>query len=263
MNYELAFSPCPNDTFMFDAMVNGRIDTEGMTFDVHLADVETLNHAAMRGEYDITKLSYHAYAYVQDRYELLPSGSALGFGNGPLLVSRCPLPDELPSTLRVAIPGRYTTAVALLKAAYPQLDNLHEYVFSDIEGAVLRGETDAGVLIHEGRFTYAQKGLQLVADLGALWEQRTEMPIPLGGIAVRKSLSGEIKQKIARVLRSSVEYALAHPAASSAFVRAHAQEMDEKVIRRHILLYVNRFSVNLGEEGWRAVSFFLKVLTGK
>ncbi len=263
MNYELAFSPCPNDTFMFDAMVNGRIDTGGLAFDVHLADVETLNRAAMLGQYDITKLSYHAYAYVQDSYELLSAGSALGFGNGPLLVSRYPQPSELPPTLRVAIPGRYTTAVALLKAAYPQLSNLHEYVFSDIEGAVLRGEADAGVLIHEGRFTYAQRGLQLVADLGALWEQRAGMPIPLGGIAVRRSLPAPAKQHIAQLMRRSVEYALAYPDAGAAFVSEHAQEMDEQVLRQHIALYVNRFSIDLGEEGQRAVSFFLSLLTGK
>ena len=261
--YKLAFSSCPNDTFMFDAIVNGRIDTEGLAFDVHLEDVETLNRAAMQGKYDITKLSFHAYAYLQDSYELLPSGSALGFGNGPLLVSREPLPTDLPPSLRVAIPGYYTTAAALLKIAYPQLIDCREYIFSDIEGAVLCGEVDAGVLIHEGRFTYAQKGLHLVADLGALWEQRTNMPIPLGGIVVRKSLPDEVRQKMSRVMRRSVEYAFAHPEASAAFVHAHAQEMDSSVISKHISLYVNDFSLDLGEKGQQAVLFFLKVLTDK
>ncbi len=256
----LAFSPCPNDTFMFDALVHHRIDTCGLDFDVHIADVETLNHAAMRGEYDITKLSYHAYAYVEDRYELLPAGSALGFGNGPLLVSREPLGDNLSPDLRVAIPGRYTTAVALLQAAYPQLQDRREYVFSDIEGAVLRGEVDAGVLIHEGRFTYAQKGLHLIADLGALWEQHTGMAIPLGGIAVRRTLPEEVRLSLARLLRESVLYARLQPEAGAAFVRTHAREMDEAVIRSHIALYVNDFSVDLGEAGRRAVDYFLKRL---
>ncbi|MDR0294741.1 MAG: 1,4-dihydroxy-6-naphthoate synthase [Prevotellaceae bacterium] len=257
----LFFSPCPNDTFMFEAMVHGRVDTEGLLFDVRLADVEALNHAAMRAEADVTKVSFHAYAYLRDNYELLPSGSALGFGNGPLLVSAKPIGKEQVSSLSVAIPGCYTTAAALLKAAFPEVQDLREYVFSDIEEALLKGETDAGVLIHEGRFTYNKKGLHLIADLGALWEKQTGMPIPLGGIVVRRNLSEDIKGKVARVLRRSVEYALAQPDSSIPFVRQYAQEMDENVMRQHIKLYVNKFSIDLGEEGQRAVDCFLKMIS--
>jgi len=256
----LSFSPCPNDTFMFEAMLHGRIDTEGLLFDVRLADVETLNHAAMRGESDISKVSFHAYTYLRNSYELLPSGSALGFGNGPLLVSAKPLNKAQVSSLRIAIPGRYTTAAALLKAAFPDVRDLYEYVFSDIEEAVLKGETDAGVLIHEGRFTYKKKGLYLIADLGALWEERRGMPVPLGGIVVRRNLPEDIKNKVARVLRKSIEYALAHLDSAMPFVRQHAQEMDENVMRQHIELYVNKFSIDLGEEGKKAVDCFLEII---
>jgi 1,4-dihydroxy-6-naphthoate synthase len=259
----LAFSPCPNDTFMFDAMVHHRIDTEGLQFDVHLADVEALNHAALRNTYDITKLSYHAYAYAEAHYAMLPAGSALGFGNGPLLVSAQPLPEDALSTARIAVAGRYTTSVALLKAAFPQVTDLRETIFSNIEQMVLRGDADAGVLIHEGRFTYAQKGLHLIADLGARWEAQTQQPIPLGGIAIQRTYPEELQKTVARVLRRSIEYAFAHPGASAAFVREHAQEMDEQVIKQHITLYVNRFSLDLGEDGWKAVYYFLKQISVK
>jgi 1,4-dihydroxy-6-naphthoate synthase len=254
----LSFSPCPNDTFMFDAMVHHRIDTEGLEFNVQLADVEALNHAAMQAKADITKLSYHAYAYVRDKYNMLSSGSALGFGNGPLLVSKRELHPEELKNARIAVAGRYTTSVALLKATCPEVSNLREYLFSDIEDAVLQGEADAGVLIHEGRFTYAQKGLRLIADLGKLWEDSTGQAIPLGGIAVKRELLEEVQKKVERVLRRSIEYAFAHPEESHDFVCAHAQEMNEEVMRQHIALYVNRFSIDLGEKGWKAVNFFLE-----
>ncbi|MDR3235963.1 MAG: 1,4-dihydroxy-6-naphthoate synthase [Prevotellaceae bacterium] len=254
----LAISPCPNDTFMFDALVHHRIDTEGLRFDLHLADVEALNHAAMRGAYDMTKLSYHAYTYVDAQYDMLPSGSALGFGNGPLLVSAREWRNSELADARVAVAGRYTTSVALLRAAFPQITHLREMLFSDIERAVLHGDADAGVLIHEGRFTYAQKGLRLIADLGERWEAQTHRAVPLGGIAVRRTLSGGVQQKAARVLRRSIEYAFAHPEASAAFVRQHAQEMDEHVIQQHIRLYVNQYSLDLGEQGREAVGYFLK-----
>ena len=256
----LSFSPCPNDTFMFEAMVHGRVDTEGLSFNVRMADVEALNHAAMREEANISKVSFHAYAYLRNRYELLPSGSALGFGNGPLLVSAKPIAVAQVGSLNIAIPGRYTTAAALLKIVFPDVQDLREYVFSDIEEAVLKGEVEAGVLIHEGRFTYSRKGLHLIADLGALWEKQTGMPIPLGGIVVRRNLPEDIKRKVARVLRRSVEYALAHPDSGMDFVRRHAQEMDERVMKQHIELYVNKFSIDLGEEGRRAVAYFIQLL---
>jgi 1,4-dihydroxy-6-naphthoate synthase len=248
---------------MFDAMVHRRIDTEGLQFDVHLADVEALNHAALHHTYDITKLSYHAYAYATAHYAMLPAGSALGFGNGPLLVSARPLRDDELAAARVAIAGRYTTSVALLKAAFPQVTDLRETLFSNIEQMVLRGDADAGVLIHEGRFTYAQKGLRLIADLGARWEAKTRQPIPLGGIAMRRTHPAALQQTVARVLRRSIEYALAHPDAGAAFVREHAQEMDEQVIKQHISLYVNRYSLDLGDDGLKAVHYFLKQISVK
>ncbi|MDR0691630.1 MAG: 1,4-dihydroxy-6-naphthoate synthase [Prevotellaceae bacterium] len=259
----LAFSPCPNDTFMFDALAHHRIDTEGLHFNVHLADVEALNHAAMRHTYDITKLSYHAYAYVEEQYAMLPAGSALGFGNGPLLVSARALHEDELATARVAVAGRYTTSVALLKAAFPQVADLRETVFSNIERMVLCGDADAGVLIHEGRFTYAQKGLHLIADLGARWEEKTRQPVPLGGIAMRRTHPEALQQTVTRVLRRSIEYALAHPDAGAAFVRKHAQEMDGQVIKQHIALYVNRFSLDLGDDGREAVHYFLKQISVK
>jgi 1,4-dihydroxy-6-naphthoate synthase len=256
MQLSFFFSPCPNDTFMFDAMVHQKIDTEGLAFIPRLADIETLNHAAFKEEAAVTKLSYHALAQVADRYKILPAGSALGFGNGPLLVSRRKIhPDEW-GTVNIAIPGRYTTAVLLLKMAFPQVRALHEYVFSEIEEAVLRNEADAGVLIHEGRFTYAGKDLHLIADLGQAWEQRTHQPIPLGGIAVSRRLDESTQQKIARIVRRSVAFAFAHPEESAAFVKQHAQEMAPEVTAQHIKLYVTGHSVDLGADGRKAIEVF-------
>jgi 1,4-dihydroxy-6-naphthoate synthase len=250
------FSPCPNDTFMFDAMAHGKIDTEGLRFATRLSDVEALNHAAFNEEAAITKLSYHAFAHVADKYKLLPSGSALGYGNGPLLVSKRKIyPDEL-SGVAIAIPGRYTTAALLLKIAFPQSLHFREYVFSDIEEAVLSNETDAGTLIHEGRFTYASKGLRLIADLGQLWEQRTQQAIPLGCIAVSRKLDEATQHKLARVIQRSIAFAFRHPDESADFVKQHAQEMDGAVTAQHIALYVNDYSLNLGDKGRRAVETF-------
>ncbi|MDR1681154.1 MAG: 1,4-dihydroxy-6-naphthoate synthase [Prevotellaceae bacterium] len=250
------FSPCPNDTFMFDAMVHHKIDTEGLSFAPRIADVEALNHAAFREEAAITKLSYHAFAHVADRYKILPSGSAIGHGNGPLLVARDARGGAALSKATVAIPGRYTTAALLLKIAFPEVACVREYLFSDIEAAVLRGEVDAGVLIHEGRFTYADRGLFLVADLGSLWEARTHEAIPLGCIAVARSLDEAQQRTIARVVRRSIAFALRHPEQSADFVRRHAQEMDPAVIAKHIALYVTDYSLDLGERGRRAVATF-------
>jgi len=255
MKLTLAFSPCPNDCFMFDAIVNGRIDLEGLEFDVRLADVEALNKAAFAGEVDVTKLSYHAYAYCAGGYVLLDAGSALGRNCGPLLISKRAIPQEevASGALRIAIPGKYTTANFLLGLAFPGASNRTELLFSDIEGAVLDGRVDAGLIIHENRFTYAAKGLRKIVDLGEFWEARTGAPIPLGGIVVRRSLPDGIKQAVNRVVRRSVEYAFAHRTASLPFVREHAQEMSEEVMYQHIDLYVNEYSVDLGSEGRRAV----------
>jgi len=240
---------------MFDAIVNRRIDLEGLQFAVRLADVEALNKAAFAREVDVTKLSYHAYAYCAADYVLLDAGSALGRNCGPLLISKRTIaPAEVASgTLRIAVPGRYTTANFLLGLAFPAAQDKTELLFSEIEAAVLDGRFDAGLIIHENRFTYGAKGLRKIIDLGEFWEGKTGAPIPLGGIVARRTLPEAIKQRVNRVLRRSVEYAFAHRSASLPFVREHAQEMSEEVMYQHIDLYVNAFSIDLGAEGRHAV----------
>ena len=240
---------------MFDAMVHGRIDTEGLEFAVTLADIEALNHAAFARRPDVTKLSFHAYAYCVDTYVLLDAGSALGRNCGPLLISRRPIDrDEAArGQLRIAIPGKYTTANFLCGLAFPAAQNKAEVVFSDIEPALLAGKFDAGVIIHENRFTYQARGLRKIVDLGEFWESETGAPIPLGGIVVKRALPDDVKATINRVMRRSVEYAFAHRDASLPYVRAHAQEMSEEVMYQHIDLYVNEYSVDLGGDGRRAV----------
>lgn len=257
MKLQLCFSTCPNDAFIFDAIVHGRIDTEDLAFDIHMADVEELNKLALSAQSDITKLSFNAYAQVSSRYAILNSGSALGRKNGPLLVSKTKIYRDEISSLRIAVPGKNTTATALLQIIFPHATVLKEYLFSDIESAVLDGEVDAGVLIHEGRFTYKSKGLQLVADLGEMWENSTHQPVPLGCIVIKRSVDNVIQQKFDRILRKSVEFAIANPAASLPFVRKHAQEMDEETMQKHINLFVNDFTVTLGENGKAAINFFL------
>jgi 1,4-dihydroxy-6-naphthoate synthase len=254
MRISLGFSPCPNDTFLFDALVHGKIDTEGLEFDVRLADVEELNRLAFADELDVTKLSYHALGHLRDRYALLHAGSALGRGCGPLLIAREPLTDEHLSQARIAIPGKYTTANFLLSLAYPDLAVKQELLFSEIENAVLDGSYDAGLIIHENRFTYQDKGLVKLIDLGEYWENRTGHPIPLGGIVVNRQLDPVVQRKIDRVLRNSVAYAFEHPKSSLPYVRQHAQEMDEAVMYAHIELYVNDYSRDLGPEGRAAVT---------
>jgi 1,4-dihydroxy-6-naphthoate synthase len=256
MTLTLGFSPCPNDCFMFDAIVNRRIDLEGLDFEERLADVEALNKAAFGGRVDVTKLSYHAYAYCARDYVLLDAGSALGRNCGPLLISARPIsPDEVRrGDLRIAIPGIYTTANFLLGLAFPEVRDRTPLLFSDIEGALLDGRFDAGVIIHENRFTYEAKGLHKIVDLGEVWERETGTPIPLGAIAVRRSLPDGVKAQINRLVRRSVEYAFEHREASLPYVRAHAQEMDEQVMYKHIDLYVNQYSVDLGADGRRAVT---------
>lgn len=255
MRLTLGFSPCPNDCFIFDALVHKRIDLEGLDFDVRLADVEALNRDAFEGRADVTKLSYHAFAYCTDRYALLDSGSALGRNCGPLLISQRAVTREevAEGHLRIAIPGVYTTANFLLGLAFPAARNRTPLLFSDIEPALLRGEFDAGLIIHENRFTYEAKGLRKIIDLGEFWESTTGLPIPLGGIVVRRDLPADVQRAVNRVLRRSVEYAFAHRDATLPFVRAHAQEMSDEVMFKHIDLYVNDYSISLGPEGRRAV----------
>ncbi|MEL7423677.1 MAG: 1,4-dihydroxy-6-naphthoate synthase [Bacteroidota bacterium] len=254
MKLSLGFSPCPNDTFIFDALVHNKIDTEGLEFDVVLADVEELNQKAFAGALDITKLSYHAYAYLTDKYALLDAGSALGRNCGPLLIAQKPLTEAEIETGAIAIPGKYTTANFLLNMAYPKAQNKEEMLFSDIEQAVLEEEVVAGLIIHENRFTYQDKGLVKLKDLGEFWEGSTGHPIPLGGIVVNRNLPVETQHTINRVLARSVAFAQANPQATREYVGAHAQEMDEEVMYAHINLYVNDFTQNLGTEGRAAVN---------
>ena len=260
MNLSLGFSSCPNDCFIFDAIVNQRIDLEGLEFSVRMADVEALNKAAFAGEVDVTKLSCHAYAYCAGAYVLLDAGSALGRNCGPLLISkRTVSEDEVAGgRLRIAIPGKYTTANFLLGLAFPEAQDKTELVFSAIEPALLEERYDAGLIIHENRFTYEAKGLKKIIDLGEFWERETGAPIPLGGIVVNRSLPADVKQTVNRVVRRSVEHAFAHRTDSLPFVRAHAQEMSEDVMYRHIDLYVNEYSVDLGAEGRRAVELLFE-----
>ncbi len=260
MKLSLSFSPCPNDCFMFDAVVHERIDLEGLVFSVRMADVEALNRSAFAGEADVTKLSFHAFAYCSDEYALLDAGSALGRNCGPLLISRRPIPveDVAAGRLRVAIPGRYTTANFLLGLAFPAVQDKTELVFSEIEPALLAGRFDAGLIIHENRFTSADKGLRKIIDLGEYWEGETGMPIPLGGIVINRRLPEEVQQKVNRIVRRSVEYAFEHRDASLPFVRANSQEMSADVMYKHIDLYVNEYSVDLGPEGRRAVALLFE-----
>jgi len=267
MKLTLGFSPCPNDTFIFDALIHHKIDTKGLDFEVEYQDVETLNLKAFQGDLDITKLSYHAFAYAVEDYELLDAGSALGFGVGPMLITKDPklaklLQQKLERAeslegfdqLKVGYPGKYTTANFLLSLAFPELKNKVELVFSDIEGALLDGSIDLGLIIHEKRFTYAEKGLHKVVDLGEYWEKTTKFPIPLGGIVVKRSLPKEVKETLNTILKESVEFAFANPKSGLEFIRAHAQEMSEEVMYKHIELYVNKYSVELGLEGRDAIT---------
>lgn len=254
MELTLGFSPCPNDTFIFDALVNQKIDTQGFTFRTQLEDVETLNQWALQGKLDITKLSFGVYFKVMDKYELLNSGSALGRGCGPLLISKGPLDLDKMADYKIAIPGINTTANLLFSTAFPQATHKEQIIFSDIENAVLDGRADAGVIIHESRFTYQQKGLFKLLDLGEYWEQTTGHAIPLGGIVIRKDLPADVRLQIDGLIKQSLEYAFDHYPSLTDYVKDHAQEMDESVMRQHIDLYVNQFSLDLGEEGKKAVA---------
>lgn len=253
----LGFSPCPNDCFIFDAMVHHKIDTEGLRFNLVMEDVEALNKRAFKNELDVTKLSFFAFAQLTHSYALLNSGSALGFNCGPLLIAKDKnlKPD---ADTRIAIPGRHTTANFLLSLAYPKAQHKIPMLFSEIEEAVLNGTADAGLIIHENRFTYEQKGLQKIIDLGEYWESLIHAPIPLGGIVASRKLRPEIIVKVDRIIKKSVEYAFAHPDASMDFVKEHAQEMEEEVMRKHIDLYVNEFSAELGDTGKNAVQLMFR-----
>jgi len=255
---KLAFSTCPNDTFMFDGLVNQRIDTGSLRFSLHLADIEELNESAESAIPDITKISIAAFAGISGKYELLLSGAAIGFGNGPLVVSKHKIyPDEL-NDVSIAIPGERTTANLLMSILYPEAKKKQVFLFSDIEEVVLEHEADAGVLIHETRFTYEKKGLRKVCDLGQEWEQHTGLPVPLGGIAIRRSLGQQLKTEINHKLGESIRFAMQNPRVPLDFMKKYAQDMNEEVMYKHVDLYVNEFSVAVGDQGKRSVETLLE-----
>ena len=255
MKFTLGFSPCPNDTFIFDALVNKKIDSEGLDFDVVLEDVETLNKWTFEGKLDITKLSYPAFFQNLDKYVLLNSGAALGKGVGPLLISKSEvrnLESEV-EKMSIALPGKNTTANLLFSFAYPGAMNREYMIFSAIENAILNGETDLGVIIHENRFTYQQKGLHKVTDLGEYWEEKMNAPIPLGGIAIKRTIDKSTSLKVDELIRKSIEFAFSNYPMITDYVKQHSQEMSETVMRQHIDLYVNDFSIDLGRDGKKAI----------
>ena len=257
--FEIGFSPCPNDTFIFDALVNHKIDTKGYNFKVHLQDVQTLNEWAIAGKLPFSKISYGVWPLVKNNYTLLTSGGALGKGVGPLLVYKedKTLPGSRPdaSTMRVAIPGLNTTAHLLFSLAFPKVTNKEYLVFNEIENAVLNGKVDAGVIIHETRFTYADKGLSKWMDLGTYFEETFNAPIPLGGIIARNDVHANEMAIVDDLIKQSVQYAFANSYDNLPdFVKCHSQEMSEQVMRQHIDLYVNDFTIDMGDTGRKAIA---------
>lgn len=259
---KIGFSPCPNDCFIFDALVNKKIDTKELEFIPVIEDVETLNQMALRAELEITKLSYHAYLYCRENYIYLNSGSALGFGCGPLIITHS---EEIKKNfwdptfqphIKMLIPGELTTAHYLLKKFFPAIEKKTCVVFSEIEDLLVLKKFDAGLIIHENRFTYAEKGLIKITDLGELWEKTTKLPLPLGGIMAKRTLNNKTIQKIDNYIKQSILYAMQHRKDVMDFVKQHAQNMNEEVMKKHIDLYVNKYSIDLGEEGKKAVEFF-------
>lgn len=254
MKLTLGFSPCPNDTFIFNALVHGRIDTEGLEFDFFLADVEELNRRAIASDTDILKISTHVYALVAGNYLILDSGSALGFGSGPILAGKMEISPRMMKGLRVAIPGRNTTANLLLSIFHPEITDKPEYLFSEIPDAVMRGEADAGLIIHEARFTYESYGLRLIADLGRLWEDMTGLPVPLGSIVINRRIPYDIALKVNELIAKSIVHAIENSADAYGFVAANARETEASVLNSHIALYVNDYTLDLGDQGRRAVT---------
>lgn len=261
MKITLGFSTCPNDTFMFDAIVNQKIDLMGYEFEVVMEDILHLNERALGDKLDMVKISYNTYGYVRNNYRLLESGSALGKNCGPLLISKneMRLEDILSRDLSVAIPGAKTTANLLLGFYANEIKNKKVYLFHEIMPAILNDEVDAGVIIHENRFTYQKFGLKLVQDLGEYWEEQTKLPIPLGAIVAKSDLGAEVISDLNKIMEASVDYAFQNPKSTMDFVRQHAQEMESQVMKAHIDLYVNEFSKKLGPLGHQAISKLLGV----
>lgn len=263
MKLTLGFSPCPNDTFIFDALVNGDLDTGDLEFDVVLEDVQTLNQWAIAGKLDITKLSYGVLNKVLPKYQVLHSGSALGMGVGPLLIAKNAnnSVDDV-NRLPIAIPGENTTAHFLFKMAYPNANNKIFLRYDEIENFVVEGK-GLGVIIHENRFTYADKGLYKVKDLGDYWETSTGNPIPLGGIVIRNNFDLKLKQQVDALIKSSIQKSYERLPTLSAYIQSHAQEMTVSVMKQHIDLYVNQFSIDLGANGMNAITHLLSIVEGK
>ncbi|MGB5029030.1 MAG: 1,4-dihydroxy-6-naphthoate synthase [Chitinophagaceae bacterium] len=261
MKLTLGFSPCPNDTFIFDALVNKKIDTEGLEFDVVLQDVETLNQWALEGKLDVTKLSFPAFFKSLEYYTLLNAGSALGKGVGPILItdSQQEITNEEINQASIALPGVNTTANLLFSFAYPEAKDKRFMLFSAIEEALVNKETDLGVIIHENRFTYQQKGLRKVKDLGEYWEERMELPLPLGGIAINQWVKRSLALKVNELIRKSLDFAFKNHPLIPDYVKQHSQEMSEDVMRQHIDLYVNNYSLDLGDEGKLAIESLYQV----
>lgn len=249
----LGYSTCPNDTFLFHALTHGLIQCDPFQISVFLEDVETLNQKAKSSAFHVSKLSFAAIGHLLDNYALLRSGAALGRGCGPLIVARPGIKLENMLSGRIAVPGLWTTAFLLLTLYLNKTPETISMTFDQIMPSLQKGETDYGIIIHEGRFTYPEYGLIKLLDLGEWWEQTTSMPIPLGGICIRRSLGPEIARKVESLIRESVEFAFRHPEASREYVAMHSQEMSSETIKRHIELYVNSFTVDLGEEGVKAV----------
>ena len=260
MQLTLGFSPCPNDTFIFDALVNKKIDAEGFDFEVVLEDVQTLNTWALEGRLDVSKISYGVLPLIMDDYVMLNSGGALGQGVGPLLIAKNEVKNlSIVDHFSIAVPGVNTTANMLFSFAFPNAKNKKFFVFDKIMDAVLNEEVDAGVIIHESRFTYKDRGLINLMDLGDYWEQQTNAPIPLGGIIIKRSFDAAVQQKLQRLIKLSIEYSLRIYPEISSYVSSHSQELSEDVMRKHIDLYVNDFSIDLKDKGRDAVQKFLEV----
>jgi 1,4-dihydroxy-6-naphthoate synthase len=254
----IGYSPCPNDTFLFYALIHGCIPLEDIVFAPPvLEDVESLNRWALQGKLDVTKLSFHALGHVLDRYEMLTAGAALGRGCGPLLIAR-PGRRFDPAGATIAIPGELTTAALLLRLYLPEALHLRVMRFEEIVGAVAREQVDCGVIIHESRFTYREHGLACLRDLGQWWEEVTDLPVPLGCIAARRTLGEGVLREVDRALRASVRWGMANPEKCMGYIRRYAQEMNENVLQDHIRLYVNDFTLDIGKEGRAAVRELLR-----
>lgn len=252
----LAYSTCPNDTFMFGAIANKFLELEKVKFNIQLHDIEELNKHALKGTYDITKISCAIYPEIKDEYIILKSGSALGYKNGPLLVSKKQVNSDSYKDINVAIPGTHTTANLLLKRLFPQITKKEELLFSDIEDAILHNHVEAGLLIHENRFTFKEKGLTKLEDLGEIWEEKFALPIPLGLIVAKREVAEKIE--MTQLIKNSIKYAYNNFNKIEEYIKIHAQEIDESVIKKHIELYVNDFSIDLTKKGEEAINFLLQ-----